>query len=96
MPNSISIEMKLPEGFYEKIRSIISEELSRRSQPEPEKKYISRKELKAKTGLSYPSIIRYTKEGKFKGYRIGKRVLYLEAEIDQAFTEIETLKYKKS
>ena len=58
--------------------------------------YETRKELKDRTKISYPTMNRLEKNGKIKGYRFGARVLYKKDEIDRAITEIPSIKYKRA
>lgn len=50
--------------------------------------YVTRKIVKERTGLSYPTIIERTKDGTFKGYRTGGRVLYKWDQIEDSLTAI--------
>lgn len=54
----------------------------------PEPGFITRKTVKDRTGLSYPTIISRTQDGTFKGYRIGGRVLYKWHEIENSLETI--------
>lgn len=53
--------------------------------------YLTRKETcKRLGGISLPTLNEYTKTGRIKGNRIGRRVLYSPADIDAALTAIKT------
>lgn len=46
------------------------------------KRFLTRKGVKSEFHLSFPSILKYEKEGKFQGYQLGERILYDRAEIE--------------
>lgn len=61
------------------------------SQPVKELGYLTRKETcKRLGGISLPTLNEYTKTGRIKGNRIGRRVLYSPSDIDAALTAIKT------
>lgn len=95
MQNSILLENITSDELFTKFRELISEELSKRLQPEVPQVYITKKEAAAKLRLSLPTLDRLTADGTIHGYRMGRRVLYRADEIDQALKEIHTLKYKR-
>lgn len=53
---------------------------------------ITRKEAADTLRVTLPTLHSYTLEGKIKGYRIGRRVLYKKEEVAQAVTAIATNK----
>jgi len=53
---------------------------------------ITRQEAADTLRVTLPTLHSYTLEGKVKGYRIGRRVLYKKEEIAQAVTAISTSK----
>ena len=59
------------------------------SHKEPEE-YLSRNEIKTKLGVSLPTIHTWTKEGKLKGYRIGRLIRYKKSEIEACLIQINT------
>ena len=95
MQNSILLENITSEDLLLKIRELVSEELNKRLKPEIPQLYITKKEVGARLRCSRPTIDRLTAEGHIKGYKINRRVLYRSDEIDQALTQIQTLKYKR-
>ena len=57
--------------------------------------YATRIEVAKMLRISLPTLTQYTKDGILKGYRIGRRVLYKQNEVDSVLTEITTSKYKR-
>lgn len=49
--------------------------------------YLTRKDVKDQFHISYPTILKYEREGKFKGYRLGRRILYKKQQIEEALEE---------
>lgn len=92
---SILLENISPDELFDKFRELISEELTKRLQPDPPQLYITKKEASAKLRLSLPTLDRLTSSGSLKGYRIGRRVLYRADEVELALKEIHKLKYKR-
>jgi excisionase family DNA binding protein len=95
MDNAILLQNISPEDLFSKMRELIAEELSKRLQPETPQRYITKKEAAVKLRLSLPTLNRLTSDGTLTGYRVGRRVLYKSDQIDQALSEIQTLKYKR-
>ncbi|MEI7501069.1 MAG: helix-turn-helix domain-containing protein [Bacteroidota bacterium] len=62
---------------------------------QPQKEYLSRKEVCELLKISTATLHYWTKDGILKGYRIGGRVLYKSAEVGQSIHEIQTNKYQK-
>lgn len=58
------------------------------------KSLLSRKETAALLGISLPTLNEWTKKGVIKSYRIGRKVLYKDDEVNNALIEIKP-KYKK-
>lgn len=56
--------------------------------------YITRHQVCEKLKISLATLHTYTKDGTLKGYRIGGRVLYRLAEVEQSVQAIQTTKYK--
>ncbi len=50
--------------------------------------YLTREEVSKLLKLSIPTLNLYTKKGLIKAYKIGKRVLYKRAEIDEALRQM--------
>jgi hypothetical protein len=56
--------------------------------------YGTRREVCARLHISLATLHYYTKDGTLNGYRIGGRVLYRWAEVEQAVQLIQASKYK--
>ena len=95
--NSILLQNVSPGDLRQLISDVVEEKLT---QFEPQQKenqeYLTRKQVKAILSISYPTLREYTKTGRLKGYRIGRRVLYRADEIKQSLKAIETLKYRRT
>ena len=50
-------------------------------------KKLTRQQVKDEFHISFPTILKLEKQGKLKGYRIGRRVLFDRAETEAALTE---------
>lgn len=61
-----------------------------------EVKYLTRQEVAKRLNISLPTLLKYSLEGLIPSYRIGARVLFKEAEIENALLRITTAKFKKS
>jgi len=83
--------------FQAIIGQIVRDEL-KQFKPEPTKQangeYITRHQVCEKLKISLATLHTYTKDGTLKGYRIGGRVLYRLAEVEQSIQAIQTTKYK--
>jgi excisionase family DNA binding protein len=95
MANNILISNLDEQQLFETFRGIVREELQNLQPAKPETKYYSRKETAQRFKISLPTLNEYTRKGVIKGYRVGSRVLYSEAEIEQALKEIPVLKYRR-
>jgi len=47
---------------------------------------LTREQVKEDYHISFPTILKLEKQGKLKGYRIGRRVLFDRAEVEGALT----------
>jgi excisionase family DNA binding protein len=56
--------------------------------PPPATELLTRIEVANLFGVSLPTVREYTLSGKLKGYRIGRRVRYKRAEVEQSLQEI--------
>lgn len=96
---SISFPFESKEEFEDRqkklIREIFDEKLSVLSQKRLTNDYGTRKEVALKLHLSLPTLHSLTKSGTIKGYKISGRVLYRWSEVDEALTQIESIKYKR-
>ena len=66
------------------------------SEPKPETEFITRLETASILGVSLPTLNEWTKQGIILGYRIASRVRYKKAEILDAVTQINTIKYRRA
>ena len=57
-----------------------------------ETKYLSRHEVANLYKISIPTLRVWTKSGRVKGHRIGRRVLYKPSEVDNALKAMQTAK----
>ena len=89
--NNISFDM-LPQAVAELQRSMneIKQLLQKESTTPPPESYITRKEAANNLCITLPTLTKWTLEGKLRGYRIGRRVLYKKNEVDQAVSSINT------
>jgi len=55
---------------------------------------LTRQQVADRLKISLPTLNELTKNGKITGYRIGNRVRYKAAEVQQALTQIKTSKVK--
>lgn len=65
------------------------------SEPPTPTEFITRLETAQILGVSLPTLNFWTKQGVIIGYRIASRVRYKKAEILDAVTRINTLKYRR-
>ncbi|MBC8181549.1 MAG: helix-turn-helix domain-containing protein [Bacteroidales bacterium] len=83
--------------FQEIIGSLIEEKLQNFKPESPKStndEYATRRDVCDRLKISLATLHYYTKDGTLKGYRIGGRVLYKWAEVEQSVKRIETIKYK--
>lgn len=57
--------------------------------------YLNRFEVVELLKISLPTLTNWTKEGILQSYRIGKRVLYREDEVNSSLEKVRNLKYKR-
>ena len=84
--------------FQTIIGQIVEEKLKdfKPQTPEPQTaEYGTRREVCTRLHISLATLHYYTKDGTLNGYRIGGRVLYRWAEVEQAIQLIQASKYKK-
>lgn len=77
------------------IRSIFQEEISKffqttsfNKESNSSAKYLTRAQTAERFHITLPTLHAWTMEGKVQAYRIGRRVLYLESEIQQALSSV--------
>ncbi|MBN2215015.1 MAG: helix-turn-helix domain-containing protein [Bacteroidales bacterium] len=75
-----------------KIRKTVAEAIDARTpdNPETSKKYLTRAEAAERLNISLPTLNEYTKRGLIPGRRCGRRVLYLETELEEAVKKMRT------
>jgi excisionase family DNA binding protein len=56
------------------------------------KEYLTRSQVAKKLNVTLFTINEWTKKGKITGYRVGRRVLYKEHELDKALIPMKTKK----
>ncbi|MET6998708.1 helix-turn-helix domain-containing protein [Chitinophaga defluvii] len=76
------------------VRMELSKRLDSINQPN-QTELITRKEAAVFLGISLPTLSDFTKTGKIVGYRIGTRVRYKRAELEQALNEIKSIKTRR-
>jgi excisionase family DNA binding protein len=64
-----------------------------KQQDEPD--YLTRKEAAKRLGISLVTLHRYSLDGLIPSYRIGTRIRYKRAEIEDALINVQEIKYKK-
>lgn len=57
--------------------------------------YLTRKEVKEKLHVSFPTLNRFDKEGILIAQKIGGRVLYLYSDVQKALKQGQNLKYRR-
>ncbi len=57
--------------------------------------YLTRDEVCDKLKISLVTLNNWTKKGLIPSYRIGRRVRYLESEVQNSLHEIRSLKYRR-
>jgi len=53
----------------------------------PVSQKLTRQQVKDEFHLSFPTILKFEKQGKLKGYRIGRRVLFDRLQVEQSLTQ---------
>lgn len=95
METSTILHNVTPETLQELIRITIREEIENINPPKDELKYLTRREVCDLLKISLPTLHNYVHDGKLKGHRIGRRVLFSEQDIKDAVKEIPNLKYSR-
>lgn len=72
----------------EKVMAIISRQQADTPKPEACTGYLSRKEVADKLHINLKTVNEWSKTGKLKAHRIGRRVLYKAHEIEAALTAV--------
>jgi len=76
----------------EKLRKVLSENSNSDYKKPPVSNYLSRKQTASLLHISLVTLASLTSSGRLKSYRIGKRVLYRQDEVEEALTEIKPYK----
>jgi len=77
------------------VRLELSKHLSLGEKSSQQTELLTRKAAAKYLDISLPTLLDFTKTGKVKGYRIGTRVRYKKAELEQALNEIQSIKTKR-
>jgi excisionase family DNA binding protein len=97
MNKPTSIEIVTSEQLREIVREVIVEEVPKLiPQKSTEGKYYTRKEAAKRACITMPTLDKYIQEGKIKAHRLGRRVLFSEADIKKAIEEMPFIKYRRS
>lgn len=96
MENSIILSSISREQLFDTFRGIVREELLNLQSPQPDNRFLSRKEVAKLLHISLPTLNEYTHKGILIGKRVGSRVLYSELDIQEAVKNIPTIKYRRS
>jgi excisionase family DNA binding protein len=97
MSKTTSIEIVTSENLREIVREVIVEEVPKLiPQKSTEGRYYTRKEAAKRARITMPTLDKYIHEGKIKAHRLGRRVLFSEADIKKAIEEMPFIKYKRS
>ncbi len=62
---------------------------------EEETKFLDRKEAAKMLKVSEVTLSKYTKEGKIKGFRLGKKMKFRASDLNSALEEIDQIKFKR-
>ena len=83
MNKPTSIEIVTTEHLREIVREVIVEEVPKLiPQKSTEGKYYTRKEAAKRARITMPTLDKYIQEGTIKAHRLGRRVLFSEADIE--------------
>lgn len=63
--------------------------------PQKDEKYLTRVQAAKRLNLTAPTLRKYSYEGLIPSYRIGRRVLYKEDEINKALQLVHSQKFRK-
>lgn len=77
------------EEFFKTMRIMIREEVELAIQAQfKEPKYYNKKEAAKKLGVCVSSIYNWMQEGKLKGHKIGKRVVFKESDLENCLLNV--------
>ncbi|SHF53838.1 helix-turn-helix domain-containing protein [Flavisolibacter ginsengisoli] len=89
----------LPEGVQglyqlfaelKEFRAFVESSITNCSNAPPPDDWLTKPQVAKLLGVSLPTILKWTKSGQLKGYRIDRRVRYRRSEIDSALKPIVT------
>ncbi len=86
------------DDFRKLIGEVIDEklkQLTQREKPQNKTNYLDRKEVAKLLKVSLPTLNEWSKLGIIQSYRIGKRILYKQDEINSSVQQVRNLKYKR-
>ena len=95
MENNILISISLEEfeaiqkGW---IREVLDEKTT---SSEKSTDYLTRKETSELLKVSLPTLHFWTKKGIIKAYRINSRIRYKRGDIEEALSEVQSIKYRR-
>ncbi|PCJ63778.1 MAG: hypothetical protein COA58_15665 [Bacteroidetes bacterium] len=84
LQNTSQSELKalISESVKEALKSFSAKPIT-----SPSNSKLTRQQVKDEFHLSFPTILKLEKQGKLKGYRIGRRVLFNRAEVEAALVQ---------
>ncbi len=59
-------------------------------------RYLTREETAKKLRISLPTLTNLTNDGILTGYKIGKRILYKESEVEKSLSDVEVKIFKRN
>lgn len=77
------------------VRLELSKQLGSTKATKEDTELLTRKEAARFLGVSLPTLLDFTKSGKVTGYRIGTRVRYKRAELEQSLKQIQSVNVKR-
>ena len=96
MENSTILHSISPETLQAMIRETFRTEFQTLATKKEETTYLTRLEVCDRLRISLPTLGEYVKHGAIIGHKIGRRVLFEEAEIRKALQEIPNRKYSRT
>jgi len=86
---------EVKEIVTEVVKQVLEDSLNGPDNPKPVT-FLTRDEAANILKVSLPTLSKLTKEGRIKGYKIGRHIRYKSNELDSALQEIQSYKYKRS
>ena len=81
MKNIIEHRLQVIENLLCELVERVPDGTSSNKETAPDK-WLTRDEVRQRFHISFPTILKFEKEGVIKGYRMGRRVLFLKTEIE--------------